>query len=467
MIREYSEDQKAALSIMKSGQNCFLTGKAGTGKTTVLNDFIEWAINEGKNLIVCASTGAAAQRIEPVNAYTIHRAFGLQKEAIVKPPSKASKEIKAADIVIIDEISMCRIDLFDHVATAITLAEQALNMDEHRLARKEGRPAKQKHIQLIVTGDFTQLEPVLATAERAAFKTIYGNKVFAFESKQWKAMGFHNLILRTTHRQNGDAEYTRHLNQIRNGSDIFAVDWFDDNSSKEPFTGEGSIILCGKNSTANEKNLDRLLQLPGAEYRSVAEINGDADMASVNAEYDLRYKTGARVMMLVNDPGGRYFNGSFGTIVRAEDNYVTIHVEDTSEIVRVEKHEWKVKKPEVQEVEETILDDDGNPKLDENGKQIIRKISKITEKDAGSVKQFPFKLGYAITVHKSQGMTLKNGVNLYPEFFAYGQLYVALSRVDGRNSIYINGIIPYDVKTVSPRVAKFMEAIDSEWREVS
>ena len=463
-MRTYSPDQEAALAIMKHGDNCFLTGKAGTGKTTILNDFINWAISQDKNLIVCASTGAAAQRIEPVNAYTIHRAFGLQKETIVKPPAKTKKEIKAADIIIIDEISMCRIDLFDHVATAIQLAEKDLNMDEHRLARKEGRPAEQKHIQLIVTGDFTQLEPVLATAEKSAFKTIFGNKVFAFESKKWKEMGFRNLILRTVHRSEKDADYTTHLNRIRDGSDIFAVDWFDDNTRKEPFTGESSIILCGKNATATEKNLDRLNQLEGEEYQSTAEINGDADMASVNAEYDLRYKPGARVMMLVNDPGGGFFNGSFGKIIKVSDSSVTIQIEDTGKVVRVEKHEWKVKKPVVQEEREPVKDENGQPVLNEDGTQKTKTVSKIVETDSGSVKQFPFKLAYAITVHKSQGMTLKNGVNLYPEFFAYGQLYVALSRVDGRDSIYINGIIPYDAKTVSPRVNKFMAEIDEDWR---
>lgn len=459
----YSPDQEAALEIMKRGENCFLTGKAGTGKTTVLNDFIEWAMDNEKNMIVCASTGAAAQRITAVNAYTIHRAFGLQKEAIVKPASKASKEIKAADIVIIDEISMCRIDLFDHVATAIQKAEESLNIDEGRLARKEKRFPVPKHIQLIVTGDFTQLEPVLATAEKPAFKQIFKDKVFAFESENWKRMNFANLILRTVHRQISDVEYTEHLNKIRNGSDLFAVDWFDENTREEPFTNESSIILCGKNATATEKNLDRLSQLPGVEDVSIAEISGDADMASVNAEYDLRYKVGARVMMLVNDSSGGYFNGSFGTILKISSEAVTIRIEDTDKVVRVEKHEWKVKKPEVKEESAPVLDENGKPVLDENGKPKTKNIQKIIEKDAGSVKQFPFKLAYAITIHKAQGMTLKNGVNLYPEFFAYGQLYVALSRVNGRDGIHIKGIIPYDVKMVSPRVRRFMEKIDEDW----
>lgn len=465
MKKEYSEDQRLAIEALQSGRNCFLTGKAGTGKTTILNDFINWAQNQGKSLIVCASTGAAAQRITSVTAYTIHRAFGLQKEAIVKPPTKAKKEIEAADIIIIDEISMCRIDLFEHVATAIQLAERKIQMDEHRLARKEGRPEEIKHIQLVVTGDFTQLEPVLATSEKAAFKKCFGNKVFAFESVKWKEMDFSNLVLRTVHRSSGDEEYTRYLNIIRDGSDIFAVDWFDDNTRKDSFTDERSIILCGKNATASDKNLGRLEQLPGPERQSTAEIEGDADMASVNAEYDLRYKPGARVIMLINDPGGGFYNGSFGEIRKVTGDSVTIYVEDTGKIVSVSKHDWKVKKPVVTEETVPALDEHGNQILDEEGKPVTKTVTKITESEAGVIRQYPFKLGWAITIHKSQGMTLPHGVNLYPEFFAYGQLYVALSRVPDRNSIYINGIIPYDVKTVSPRVNKFMAEIDDEWRK--
>ena len=186
-------------------------------------------------------------------------------------------------------------------------------------------------------------------------------------------------------------------------------------------------------------------------------------MASVNAEYDLRYKPGARIMMLVNDPSGGYFNGSFGTIIKVNNEAVTIKIEDTNKIVRVEKYEWKIKKPEVKEDTVPVLDEKGAPVLNEDGTPKTKKVQKITEKDAGSVKQYPFKLAYAITIHKAQGMTLENGVNLYPEFFAYGQLYVALSRVKGRDGIYIKGIIPCDVKMVSPRVKKFMEKIDEDW----
>lgn len=456
---QFSEDQRAALAALKDGNNVFLTGKAGTGKTYVLNEFIRWAIDEEKSLIVCASTGAAAQRIEPVRATTIHRAFGLNKDPIVMPPKKYKKEIAAADIIIIDEISMCRIDLFEHVAEAVRLANQHNLSYEKRLARKEGRPENPvAPIQLVVTGDFSQLEPVLTYNDRKAFRSKYKDKLFAFESPLWRAMGLQKAELTTVHRTIEDVEFTEALNKARDGSDPFCVDWFNDNTAKKRFEGKDSIILCGKNSTASDKNLERLEELKGEEYCSKAEIVGDADMASTNAEYELRFKVGAKIMMLVNGPG--YFNGSFGTIKAYYPNddwefdsepRIKIHLDDTNEDVYVEKYKWSIVKPEVVVKAKEVKDP-------ETGETKTVKVETIENKTVGCVTQFPFKLAWAITIHKSQGMTLKCGVNLYPEFFANGQLYVALSRVNDRSNIYIDGLLDYKDLRASAKVRKFYGA---------
>lgn len=462
---EYSPDQQSAMRALKSGQNVFLTGKAGTGKTTILNRFIEWAIENKKNMIVCASTGAAAQRITATKACTIHRAFGLKKEPIVLPPKKAKKEIAAADIIIVDEISMCRIDLFEHIAYAIQLANAENQNREQRLARKEKRDPVFKAIQLIVTGDFAQLEPVLTDKDKRAFQARYKTKLFAFESRMWNAMNFANIELSTVHRTISDAEYTDALNEVRDGSDPFGcVDWFNFNTADSPFTGPDSIILCGKNATAKEKNDARLNQLGGEEYQCMAEITGDADMASTNAEYDLRFKIGARIMMLTNGPG--YYNGSFGTIEGFYPNdddeafdegpRVKIRLEDSGDIVYVEKYKWDVVQPVVKK--KTVKYKELDP---ETGKEVekVREEEVIETESVGAVEQFPFKLAWAITIHKSQGMTLKCGVNLYPEFFANGQLYVALSRVDKRDHIYINGLLDYKDLRTSAKVRKFYGGI--------
>ena len=462
---EYSADQQAALYALKGGQNVFLTGKAGTGKTTIINHFIDWALENDKNLIVCASTGAAAQRITSTKACTIHRAFGLKKEPIVLPPKKAKKEIAAADIIIVDEISMCRIDLFEHIAYAIQLANAENQNREQRLARKEKRDPVFKTIQLIVTGDFAQLEPVLTDKDKRAFQARYKTKLFAFESRMWNAMNFANIELSTVHRTISDAEYTDALNEVRDGSDPFGcVDWFNFNTADSPFTGPDSIILCGKNATAKEKNDARLNQLGGEEYQCMAEITGDADMASTNAEYDLRFKIGARIMMLTNGPG--YYNGSFGTIEGFYPNdddeafdegpRVKIRLEDSGDVAYVEKYKWDVVQPVVKK--KTVKYKELDP---ETGKEVekVREEEVIETESVGAVEQFPFKLAWAITIHKSQGMTLKCGVNLYPEFFANGQLYVALSRVDKRDHIYINGLLDYKDLRTSAKVRKFYGGI--------
>lgn len=462
---EYSPDQQSAMRALKSGQNVFLTGKAGTGKTTILNRFIEWAIENKKNMIVCASTGAAAQRITATKACTIHRAFGLKKEPIVSPPRKAKKEIAAADIIIVDEISMCRIDLFEHIAYAIQLANAENQNREQRLARKEKRDPVFKTIQLIVTGDFAQLEPVLTDKDKRAFRARYKTKLFAFESRMWNAMNFANIELSTVHRTISDAEYTDALNEVRDGSDPFGcVDWFNFNTADSPFTGPGSIILCGKNATAKEKNDARLNQLGGEEFQSMAEITGDADMASTNAEYDLRFKIGARIMMLTNGPG--YYNGSFGTIEGFYPNdddeafdegpRVKIRLEDSGDVAYVEKYKWDVVQPVVKtkKIRYKEVDPDTGVEIEK-----IREEEVIETETVGSVEQFPFKLAWAITIHKSQGMTLKCGVNLYPEFFANGQLYVALSRVDRRDHIYINDLLDYKDLRTSAKVRKFYGGI--------
>lgn len=452
----FSEDQQAALEIMKNGDNVFLTGKAGTGKTAVLNAFLEWAQDEGKNIIACAPTGAAAQRIETITAYTVHRAFGLKKVSIVRPPAKAKKEIQAADIIVIDEISMCRIDLFEHVARAVQLADEVKRKNEERLARKQNRERQDVHTQLIVVGDFCQLEPVLTTADRKIFQGIYGHRLFAFESKLWAGMGFRNAILRTIHRVADDKAYAESLNSVRTGEDPFVVEWFDDNTAKNAFVSENSVILCGKNSTAQERNNERLAGLPGEEIFSPADIKGDADISSTNAEYALTFKEGARVMMLVNSPLGDYFNGSFGTITEClDEDTVKVKIEETGKVVLVKKHTWTVSEPVAKEKQVTVTEPDGQT--------VTKTVTEITEKETGSVTQFPFKLAWAITIHKSQGMTLKNGVNLYPEFFANGQMYVALSRVDRGSNLYINGILQFQDLRTSPRVRKFYRAIDKEW----
>lgn len=464
---DYSKDQVAAIRVMETGQNCFLTGKAGTGKSSVIKEFINR--NLDKNLIICASTGAAAQGLSEFGACTVHRAFGLKAQGIVKMPNKPKAEIEAADIVIIDEISMVRIDLFEHVAKTILL----INDDRKKQARAYIRKHKEppKPLQLIIVGDFTQLRPVVTSNDEQAMKELYGGKVFAFESNLWKKLQFHNLTLTTVHRQAEDKEYAERLNEIRrcDSDDPFSdtLQYFNENTSAYEFKNEDCVNLCGKNKTVKDENDFRLAELPGKTYTSEAEIIGDADMSSVTAEAVLNFKIGAKVMMLTN--GNGYFNGSIGHIVRIgyinkhdfeSDDYtseecVVISIGD--EEVVVKKNRWQVFKPVVKE-EEVI-------KVDDEGKKTKEIIKVVENKEVGSVIQYPFKLGYAVTIHKSQGMTLTQGVNLKPEIWDSGQLYVALSRVDKAENIYIDGYLTRKHWKLDNKVKKFYKTFDEEWKD--
>ena len=474
MGKELNKDQAAALNLMLEGGNCFLTGEAGTGKTFLTSTFIDLMQQAEKNMIICAPTGAAALRIEEaakddrgidVDAYTIHRAFKLVKKDIFELNGrKPHKELIAADIVIIDEISMCRIDLFEYIMNEIGKANDIRNRDEARLARKEDREPVQKDIQVIVCGDFYQLEPVLGKRERELFRNKYGTKLYAFESKAWKEAGFRNLILREPVRTGSDLQFSEHLNLLRSLKDedklLDIVDWFDMNTQRERFEGNEAVSVCGKNATASAINEARLSKLDSDMLYSQATLTGDAKIDDSNAEDNLYFKVGARVMMLVNGSG--YVNGEFGTIVGFDEDEDEVRIAlDGKHRITVSKYTWTVTKPVVKQEKKTRKDPDGFPVLDDNGNPVIDIVEKIDSEQIGGVKQYPFKLGYAFTIHKSQGMTLGQ-VNFKPEIFAFGQLYVALSRVHSAKDIYIDGVLPFPCKTTSRKVIDFYHGIDKQ-----
>ena len=473
MSRNLNTDQGAAMGILLSGDNCFLTGKAGTGKTFLLTDFIARMEKEEKSMLICAPTGAAALRLKEaawenhrtrIDAFTIHRAFKLKKTDIFETNGrKPHKELVAADLVIIDEISMCRIDLFDYLMNEIQKASDIRNRDEQRLAKKEGREPERKDIQVIVSGDFYQLEPVIGKRERELFRNRYKDKLYAFESTSWKLANFHNLILREPVRTGDDLDFDKNLNLLRSLDDdgqLFSVvDWFDMNTRAEAFEENEAVSICGTNKSASEINDLRLSKIPDETIYSQATLSGDAKIDDSNAEENLYFKVGARAMMLVN--GDCYVNGQFGTVVGYDDfaETVKVRLDGSGRTAIVEKYIWNVTKPVVNNIKKARKDPEGNPIIDENGNPVYEMVEKIGSEEVGSVKQYPFKLGYAFTIHKAQGMTLEK-VNFKPEIFAFGQLYVALSRVRHAKDICINGVLPFPCKTTSKKVIRFYHGID-------
>lgn len=419
----FNREQTVAFNILNTGRNVFLTGDAGVGKSYIIQKFIEHQESMGKEVLVCAPTGIAAIN---VNGVTIHRAFDVPLKPLVESPKSIPAILRNVSVIIIDEISMCRIDLFDYISKVI------LNLNIHR------RKNKLSDVQLVVVGDFFQLPPVLKEKDKEILENYYGRTLysaFAFKSDYWKIFNFVNIVLTESMRQN-NREFKYYLNMARKGNKN-CIKYFMSQSSKHKI--QNAITVCGLNKTAREINISELDKLKEKPICYIADKNGVVTDSDKMVDDELVLKVGARVMSVVNDIKGEYQNGSLGTVLRLNDNSVVVQM-DNGNTVRLEKYEWSI--------EDYILQED------EKGK---RKLTKTT---IGTYKQIPLKIAYAITIHKSQGQTY-DAVNIDPYCWDYGQLYVALSRAkDIKNMHILNNIksewlkASLDVQTFYNQISK-------------
>ncbi len=375
---DLSADQNTALEAMLSGKNVFLTGKAGTGKTYVIQKFLKKA---GKETIITAPTGIAALAIHGATLHSVFRLrFGLlDPNAIEDLPNNQIWLIRKAKTLIIDEISMVRADAFEAIYRKIEKCNTSL--------------------QIIVVGDFYQLPPVVRKEEIPFFREVFGG-FFAFNSPAWKDARFKTCELSTVHRQN-DMAFVNILNQIRVG-----------NSSGIPAlakrvgvkTPECATVLVTTNKMADSINGQRIAGIKAASHVFEAVITGEFEGKDAPCPFSIELKPGASVIACVNDPENRFVNGSVGVITEIKKGTVSVNFGDGP--VRVEAHTWE------------IID----YQYDSAKKEVIEVVK-------GSFKQMPIKLGWALTIHKSQGMSIKNvSVDLGWGAFAHGQAYVALSR---------------------------------------
>ena len=277
------EQQKKALTAMESGKNVFLSGEAGTGKSYVLKQFIER--NRNKNIVICAPTGIAALNIGGV---TLHRAF---KVPIAPLPytmeGKYSDVIAEAEIIIIDEISMSRADLFEYVTKSIFEAEKV----------------SEKHKQLIVIGDFFQLPPVLTERDKKVLPELSGNG-FAFTAPSWQEFDFVTVVLSDVVRQL-DIQFVNALNGVRSG-DKASINWVNSHTSVQENTQ--AVYLCGTNRQAQEINKKQIDKLKGKSTVYTATIEGTVLSSDKPTSDKLYLKSGARIMTLTNTK--EYRNGS-------------------------------------------------------------------------------------------------------------------------------------------------------------
>lgn len=421
-VDKLTKTQKKAFDEMVAGHNVFLTGEAGTGKSFVTTAFIEYCRKNNKKVLITAPTGIAAIN---VGGSTLHRAFRIPIKPFINDNSiiLVPDTVKEADTIIIDEISMCRIDIFEYVATVIRKAEKI----------------KHKPKQLIVIGDFFQLPPVVPKQESEILKTIYPNtnKFYAFESKYWKEFNFENVLLKEIVRQK-DPLFIEQLNKARVG-DTTCIPFFNNQMANEKFYD--GISLVSRNNVASKINEEKLKSLPGKMTVYQAKYIGTFKPTDCLAEEELMLKKGARVMSLINDPMDRYLNGSFGTVEKMTRKAVTVKF-DNNITCEISYNVWE----NVNYTVENTTDDAGNA------------IKRLNTEVIGTCTQMPLKLAYAITIHKSQGQTFDK-VNLYPYAFDVGQLYVALSRVKSLSGLAMCNKMSSKYLMCDEHVKQFYEEI--------
>ena len=385
-----TEGQQRVFDLVKAGRNVYLTGLGGTGKSYVLERIIEWAEGSGREVLVCAPTGIAALN---VGGSTIHRTLGIDPSRTLQmnpyPYIPDDSPLLRCDLMIVDEISMCRLDLFDYLTSVLRKAA--------RQRESEGKPC----CQLVVVGDFCQLPPVTTKEEAPILKEKYGfdvRKGYPFMGREWQSWQFEKVELTEAIRQR-DADFVAALNACRVG-DTKGVRWIEEHAAKSP--DENAIILCGTNEQADGENRKRLNALPSESHEYLCTITGEVTQKDMPTSQRLTLKQGARVMALVNVSEKTYMNGSLGTVLSCKEDEVVVSFDGIGASV-VTRHRWEITVPKM---------------VDGKTKQEI----------IGTFEQIPLKLAWAITIHKSQGQTFDSAL-IYPKCWEEGQLYTAFSRL--------------------------------------
>lgn len=423
-------------------RNIFLTGKAGTGKTTFLRHL---QASSWKRLVIVAPTGVAA-----INAggVTIHSFFqiapGLLLPETALSDSREKKQkyqyskhkiniLRTIDLLIIDEISMVRADLLDAIDSI--------------LRRYQNRNLPFGGVQLLMIGDLQQLAPVTTENEWQLLKQYYPTPYF-FDSIALKKTNYTTIELTHVYRQ-ADPTFIDILNHVReNRLDNETLRLLNARFQPDfrPKDTDGYITLTTHNYQAQEINSRKLKALPTQEMRYVATIQGDFPQMSYPTDEELILKVGAQVMFCKNDPGTekRYYNGKIGRIVRLGRNTVTVSC-----------------MPDDKDVSTDEFLIDVGPQEWTNAKYVTDAATgTISEEIAGTFSQIPLKTAWAITIHKSQGLTFERAIINAGRAFSHGQVYVALSRCRTLEGLVLSTPIPPGAVMTDPNIISYNRFVE-------
>ena len=420
MSFETTQDQILELLSEDSEQQfIFLTGAAGTGKTTML-ERVKNQLSLKK--MVVAPTGIAALNI---GGTTINSAFRIGFETIPvitksKDP-RFAKLLRNLELLIIDEVSMVRAPMLDAISQSL------------QIHRNSQEPFGGVHV--LACGDLFQLPPIIKESEERVIYEKY-NSVYFFDAHSYKDMKEISYFeLTESFRQEEDQKFCDLLNNIRIGHDLEnTINQINSNCFDPTLESDFFMTLTSRKRRAEELNEYKLGHIEGEEDLIKSKESGELNENDLPAPRELKIKVGANVMFIKNDPEGRWVNGTLGTVTECLDKKKKhIKVKINNKTHKVEREEWN-------KVRFTY---------DEDSDEVLEEV-------VSSFKQFPIKLGWAVTIHKSQGLTLEScSVDLGSGAFATGQAYVALSRCKNLNSLHLQRELKVSDALVDPDIIDF------------
>lgn len=429
----FDKHSKEALRLIDEGKNLFITGKAGTGKTTLLGEVVN-RLNEKRVIsVVLAPTGVAAENAAGV---TLHSFLRLPLTPFIPHhrysnlyslDNHAIEVVKKLDVIIIDEISMVRCDMLD-------AADMIL-----RHYRNNRKPFG--GIQLIMFGDLYQLMPVTKEEDWEVLKNHYRHRsCYFFCSEVLQKMEYYVVSLEKVYRQK-DRSFINLLNNIRLGlikaKDIDFLNTRYDPDFDTP-NSDSVVMLKVKNIQTDNYNENQLNKLKGVEKVCWAfEDNWRPEKYPTS--YKLILKKGARVMFVKNDTNKQYVNGTMGYVAGFGEDYIEVKRDGSNRTIYVERQTW-----------------------DRLSYKINKKTKTVETEIIGSFKQFPLKLAWAVTVHKSQGLTFEEVAVDAEKSFTYGQVYVALSRCKTMDGLHLISKIPSQKIKADPLVKVYLDSVNEE-----